>query len=32
LRQLNPWDFIAQVLASRRKNQPTPRLPMPVLA
>ncbi|WP_374088061.1 transposase [Methylomicrobium lacus] len=31
LRQLNPWDSIAQVLAERRKNQPTPRLPMPVL-
>lgn len=31
LRQLNPWDFIAQVLAERRKNQPAPRLPMPVL-
>jgi len=32
LRQLNPWDFIAQVLAERRKNQPAPRLPTPVLA
>lgn len=31
LRQLNPWAFIAQVLADRRKNQPAPRLPMPVL-
>ena len=32
LRQLNPWEFIAQTLADRRKNQPAPRLPMPVLA
>jgi transposase len=32
LRQLNPWDFIAQVLDSRRKNQPAPRLSMPVVA
>lgn len=31
LRQLNPWAFIAQVLTERRKNQPVPRLPMPVL-
>jgi hypothetical protein len=31
LRQLNPWDFIAQALAERRKNQPAPRLPVPVL-
>lgn len=31
VRQLNPWAFIAQVLADRRKNQPVPRLPMPVL-
>ncbi len=30
-RELNPWEFIAQVLAERRKNQPAPRLPMPVL-
>lgn len=32
LRDVNPWEFIAQVLAERRKNQPAPRLPMPVLA
>ncbi|WP_040575330.1 IS66 family transposase [Methylotuvimicrobium buryatense] len=32
LRDLNPWEFIAQTLAERRKNQPVPRLPMPVLA
>lgn len=31
LRQLNPWDFIAQALAERRKNQPAPRLPVSVL-
>ena len=31
LRQLNPWEFIAQALANRRKNQPVPRLPIPVL-
>lgn len=32
LRKLNPWDFIAQALADRRRNQPAPRLPMAVLA
>ncbi len=32
LRQLNPWEFIAQVLADRRKNLPAPRLPILVLA
>lgn len=31
LREVNPWGFIAEVLAERRKNQPAPRLPMPVL-
>lgn len=31
LRQLNPWNFIAQVLANRRKNYPAPRLPMPLV-
>lgn len=30
LRQLNPWAFIAQVLADRRKNLPAPHLPMPL--
>jgi hypothetical protein len=32
LRRLNPWEFIAQVVADRRKNQPAPCLPMPILA
>ncbi|MGD7037420.1 IS66 family transposase, partial [Alkalicoccus sp. WONF2802] len=32
LRDLNPWEFIAQTLAERRKNLPVPRLPILVLA
>lgn len=31
LRQINPWPFIAQVIAARRKNLPAPALPMPAL-
>ncbi len=32
LREVNPWDFIAQVLAARRKNLPAPAMPMCALA
>jgi len=32
LRQRSPWEFIAQTLTARRKDQPPPRLAKPVVA